>query len=132
MWLRTDFTVIVRDPIDLQTVLNADETFKLSSSVDLVTKFELLTGDGGDNYKTQKKNVNPIMHELTILKKVLIINEEMDKFMTTFGNQLDGKRVDAYDIGIKMSYRSFLRVLFDSNNSMKTEDIDSILKRTDE
>lgn len=124
--------MIVRDPIDLQTVLNSDETFKLSSSVDLVAKFELLTGDGGENYKAQRKSVNPIMHETTILQKLPIMNEEMDKFTRSCGDELNGKCVDAYQVAIKMCYRSFLRVLFDSDNNIMDEVVESMLQRGDE
>lgn len=132
IWLRKDFCVIVRDPIDVQTVLNAEETFKLSSSVDLVTKFELLTGDGGEKYKAHRKNVYPIMHETAILKKLSIMNEEMDTFLKSFGIRLNGKSVDAYQVGIQIGYRGLLRVLYDSENSISDQDLELLLQRSEE
>lgn len=130
LWLKSEFTVIIRDPDDIKTVLNSEETFEKPSHARVILDSGLIP-DGGYKYKVQRKALIPFLSGSALLKKLPIFNEEMDIFLENFAGQLEGKYIDAYDISMKMSNLASVRTLFDPSAKLNETDIDKLKKLPD-
>lgn len=122
LWLRGKFTVIIRDPEDIKTVLNAEESFEMISHVKLFTGMGLLI-DSGEWYEEQRKTITPFLRESVLVQKVPLMNDVMDKFFRSGGNDLDGVTIDAYRIGMQIFNRATPGVLFNYETELDSSEV---------
>lgn len=90
-WFTTKFTVVIGDPDDVKTALNADESFEKAFMYNLFFHDGLLV-ERKDNYKFHKKILNPIFNPAVLHTFVPKLNMAMDKVFKNY--KIEGKTFD--------------------------------------
>lgn len=92
-WTGPKFYVVVRDPVDIKTVLNSDEAFdKIAIFYKQYLSYCLFSMEGGEKYKSHRKTMTPLFSATSLQRCLPILNMKTENFFERFDKAFDPKK----------------------------------------
>jgi cytochrome P450 len=126
-WIGPFLCFSVREPEDVQIILNSENAMKKPSFLEMYTKHSLLVLNG-DKYKLHRKTVVPVFKTSSLRSYLPTINERIDNFLERFDSKL---KTEAFDMSIyakEFTVDATLCSIFDYTDSFEEERIENIEK----
>lgn len=123
--------MVVKDPDDIKTVLNSNESFEKGFLNHLFFKRGLFV-DNGESYRNQRKHLIKSSFQPSAFRRhIPIINLEMDEIFKHFENKLSGNRVNAKKITARFSTRTVMQTVYGLSRKAESSEVDTIIRDGD-
>lgn len=105
------FVFIPRDPEELKVILNSEEAFEKPVHYQFFHDKGLLIV-GGDEYKRQRKALNPVFYPANLRSLYPVLNEKTSEFIENFESNFGFENVDIKNAGLHFVANAIFTTIF--------------------